>query len=182
MRVPLHWLQDYVDVSISAAELAEKLTMSGSLVEKVENSAAHLGDILVARVDELKRVEGSDHLWLVALDLGDRRQTVVTGAQNLFPGAVVPFIGLGMRLPGSDQPLKPRKLAGVVSEGMVCSGRELGINADHDGILILDTMVEGDRAVRAVGQTALRTARDLGAGVGDHPESPGLPLDDRHCR
>jgi phenylalanyl-tRNA synthetase beta chain len=152
MRVPLQWLQDYVDVSVSAAELAEKLTMSGSLVEKVENSAAHLSGILVARVDELKRVEGSDHLWLVTLDVGDRRQTVVTGAQNLFPGAVVPFIGLGLRLPGSDQPLKPRKLAGVVSEGMVCSGRELGINSDHDGILILDTMVEGDRAVRAVGR------------------------------
>ena len=151
MRVPLQWLKDYVDVSLSAAELGEKLTMSGALVERLENSASHLDDILVARVDELKRVAGSDHLWLVTLDLGDRRQTVVTGAQNLFPGAVVPYVGLGMRLPGTDQPLRPRKLAGVVSEGMVCSGRELGISADHEGILILDTLVEGDRAARAVG-------------------------------
>src|ERR1035437_4371995 len=132
MRVPLRWLEDYVDISLSAAELAEKLTMSGSLVERVQNSASPLGDIPVARVDELKRVAGSDHLWLVTRDLGDRQQTVVTGAQNLFPGAVVPFIGVGMRLPGSDQPLKPRKLAGVVSEGMVCSGRELGISADSE--------------------------------------------------
>ncbi|MGH2386681.1 MAG: phenylalanine--tRNA ligase subunit beta, partial [Chloroflexota bacterium] len=148
----MRWLNDYVDVSISPAELAEKLTMSGSLVERIENAGAHLDQILVARIDGLERVSGSDHLWLAALDLGDRRQTVVTGAQNLYPGAVVPYVGVGSRLPGSDQPLKPRKLAGVVSEGMVCSGRELGLSDDHEGILILDTMVDADRAGRAVGQ------------------------------
>ncbi|HVA90669.1 MAG TPA: phenylalanine--tRNA ligase subunit beta, partial [Chloroflexota bacterium] len=111
-----------------------------------------LDEILVARIESLERVANSDHLWLAQLNLGGTHQTVVTGAQNLFPGAVVPYIGVGKKLPGMDSPLKPKKLAGIVSEGMVCSGRELGISDDHEGILILDTVVDGDRAAEAVGQ------------------------------
>ncbi len=152
MKVPLRWLNDYVSVILSPVELAEKLTMSGSLVERVTNSGAHLDDILVARIENLERVPNSDHLWLASLNLGDKHQTVVTGAQNLFPGAIVPYIGVGKKLPGMDSPLKPKKLAGTVSEGMVCSGRELGISDDHEGILILDMVVDGDRAAEAVGQ------------------------------
>ena len=172
MKVPLRWLNDYVNLSLSPLELAEKLTMSGSLVERVTNSGAHLDDILVARIENLERVPNSDHLWLAHLDLGDRRQTVVTGAQNLFPGAIVPYIGVGKKLPGMETPLKPKKLAGVVSEGMVCSGRELGISDDHEGILILDVVVEGERAAAAVGQPLSQL---LGEWVLDLEITPNRP-------
>ncbi|HXT35490.1 MAG TPA: phenylalanine--tRNA ligase subunit beta [Chloroflexota bacterium] len=172
MKVPLRWLNDYVNVTLSPLELAEKLTMSGSLVERVTNSGAHLDDFLVARIENLERVPNSDHLWLAHLDLGDKHQTVVTGAQNLFPGAIVPYIGVGKKLPGMDAPLRPKKLAGVVSEGMVCSGRELGLSEDQEGILILDTLVEGDRAADAVGQPLSQL---LGEWVIDLEITPNRP-------
>ncbi|MDB5077853.1 MAG: PheT, partial [Chloroflexi bacterium] len=96
--------------------------MSGSLVERVVNSGSEFDDILVARVVALDHHPNADSLWLATLDLGDRTQTVVTGAQNLYVGALVPFIGIGKCLPGQDRPLEGKMLRGIRSEGMVCSG------------------------------------------------------------
>ncbi len=138
MRLPLGWLQSYVDVQLSPKQLAERLTSSGSLVERVENTGSRFDEILVARVQRLDRHPNADNLLLATLDLGGRTQTVVTGAPNLFEGALVPYIGVGKTLPGQDRPLEGKVLRGIRSEGMVCSGKELGLNDNHEGILILD--------------------------------------------
>ena len=142
MRVPLSWLSDYVPITLPPRELAERLTMSGSLVERIEQTAEQLAAIVVARVERLERHPDSDHLWLATLDLGGRSQRVVTGAPNLFEGAIVPFIVVGQRLPGQEKPLEARKLRGITSEGMVCSAQELGLGEDHSGIMILNEIVE----------------------------------------
>jgi len=154
MKLPLRWLESYVPVELSPTQLAERLTMSGSLVERVENAGSRFDDVLLGRIAQLERHPNADSLWLATVDLGSRSQTVVTGAPNLFEGALVPFIGVGKRLPGQDKPLEGKMLRGIRSEGMVCSGRELGLNDNHDGILILDEAVLGplDRALGRLGE------------------------------
>ena len=143
MKVPLRWLETYVTIALPIRALAEKLTMSGSLVESVTNSAAQWDQILVARVLTLVKHPNADSLWLATVDLGDRQQTLVTGAPNLSVGVLVPYIAVGLRLPGQEKPLEGKVIRGIRSEGMVCSGKELGINDDHGGILILDQLLDG---------------------------------------
>ncbi len=138
MKLPLHWLGSYVDVSLPPKQLAERLTMSGTLVERIDNTGSRFEDIVVARVQRLSPHPNADSLSLATLDIGDKVQTVVTGAPNLFEGALVPFIGVGKTLPGQEKPLEGKVLRGIRSEGMVCSARELGLGDDHSGILILD--------------------------------------------
>jgi len=172
MKVPLSWLRSYVPVALPPRELAERLTMSGSLVERVENTGETLREIVVARVVRLERHPNAEKLWLATLELGDREQTVVTGAQNLSVGALVPFIGVGKRLPGSDAPLEGKMLRGVRSEGMVCSGAELGLSEDHSGILILDEMLADRGGPNAVGASL---ADLLGETVLDIEITPNRP-------
>ena len=142
MKLPLSWLADFVTIPLAPREFAEKMTMSGSLVEQVHNSGSQWQEILVAQVERLEHHPNADSLWLATLSLGHRQQTVVTGAQNLFVGAIVPFIPVGARLPGQTKPLEARMLRGIMSEGMVCSAKELGLSEDHQGILILNQMLE----------------------------------------
>jgi phenylalanyl-tRNA synthetase beta chain len=137
MKLPLSWLKSYVTLTLPPRELAERLTMSGSLVEQVVNSGSRFDQILVARVATLDRHPNADSLWLATLDLGQRQQTVVTGAQNL-------YVGVGTILPGQEKPLEGKVLRGIRSEGMVCSGRELGLSDDHAGILIIDQALLGE--------------------------------------
>src|SRR5581483_1549723 len=139
MKVSLNWLRDYVDIDLSADELAERLTLTGTKVESVEHIGSQWRDILVGRIAELRpHPDPEVSLQLATVALGERgTQTVVTGAFNLAVGDKVPFAGLGVTLP-NGLTLKPRKLRGVVSEGMVLADDELGLGDDHSGIRILD--------------------------------------------
>ena len=148
IKVPLSWVREHVDVTATAAELAQALHMSGTEVARVE----HVGDaweqVWVGRIAALAPHPNADKLTLATVEYGAGRvKTVVTGATNLTVGAVVPYAASGARLrdghaPAGGEPvwitLEPRKLRGVQSEGMVCSALELGLGADHDGILVLD--------------------------------------------
>ncbi|MCL5111017.1 MAG: phenylalanine--tRNA ligase subunit beta [Chloroflexi bacterium] len=143
MRVPLKWLRDYVDVTLPPDELAHRLTMAGLEVEEVIQVGADWHDVYVGQVLELKPHPNADRLQLVSADYGLGTITVVTGAFNLQVGDKVPVALVGARLIDghSDEPklitLKPSKLRGIVSEGMVCSAKELGLGEEHTGILIL---------------------------------------------
>jgi phenylalanyl-tRNA synthetase beta chain len=144
VKVPLSWLREYVEVDLPPKELAHRLTMSGTEAESVEEIGAHWQRIVVARVTDLERHPGSDRgLWIAKVDRGDGESTIVTGAQNLFVGAVVPLVMAGGRLPPTrDNPrgmeIKRVRMRGVESEGMLCAGDELQISDDHAGIYILD--------------------------------------------
>jgi phenylalanyl-tRNA synthetase beta chain len=154
MRVPISWLKDYVDISLPIPELAEKLTMAGLEVEKIEYIGLPGSElpwdadkIFVAQVLGVERHPNADKLLLVDLDYGNRRQIkVVTGAPNLKPGDVGQKVVLalkGSRLYDGHKAgkvitvLKEAMLRGIKNDSMVCSEKELGISDEHDGIIIL---------------------------------------------
>ncbi|MCC7104407.1 MAG: phenylalanine--tRNA ligase subunit beta [Chloroflexi bacterium] len=143
MKVPLSWLRDYVDVDRSPGELAHMMTMAGTECEGYQVIGADWTNVVIARIEELTRHPNSDHLWIARVNRGETTSTIVTGAQNLTAGDVVPLVMPGGKLPPNKRAsegleVTARKLRGVMSEGMVCSGDELGISADDAGIYILE--------------------------------------------
>lgn len=144
MRVPLLWLADYVDLPVGAEAIAERLTMAGIEVERIESVGAHWGPaVRVGQVVSIGPHPNADRLLLVDVDYGAGRIQVVTGAANFSVGDRVPLAQVGAMLYNAykdDRPLeelRPAKLRGVESRGMICSGAELGISDDHSGILVL---------------------------------------------
>lgn len=145
MLVPLSWLKDYVDIDVTIDELEEKLFSSGFEVEEVKYLGEEVQNVVTGKITHIEKHQDSDHLQICILDCGDnygKEIQIVTGAQNVFEGAVVPVALDGSLLPGGIK-IKKGKLRGVESNGMLCSGGELGITddwidgADVDGILIL---------------------------------------------
>ena len=141
MKVSVNWLKDYVDVSILAAELAHKLTMSGNEVEGVEVIGASWDKVIVGHVIVLEPHPDADRLRLATVELGGEQMTVVCGAPNVKVDDKIAFARVGARLidghSGKAMELKPAKIRGVHSEGMVCSEMELGISDNHDEIIVL---------------------------------------------
>lgn len=143
MYLSKKWLSDYVTIDVSDKEYAEALTISGSKVEAFETEGAELKNIVVGRVDSLERHPDSDHLWVCSIDVGaDEKLQIVTGAQNLTAGDVVP-VALNKSVVAGGQKITTGKLRGVKSEGMLCSLGELGLTAHdfpyaiEDGIFVL---------------------------------------------
>jgi phenylalanyl-tRNA synthetase beta chain len=145
MRVSLKWLQEYVDIGITVDALAQRMTMAGVEIAAIERTGAtwDRDKILVGQITARAAHPNADRLQLVTADYGRGVITIVTGAWNLEVGDKVPVALLGARLLNghSEQHeevvLKPTKLRGVPSEGMVCSALELGLGEDHAGIMIL---------------------------------------------
>lgn len=136
MRVSYNWLKDYVDVPMSPRELASALTARGVVVENVVHNNAGVEGVVVGRVLAIERHPNADTLWVCQVDVGGGKVLqIVTGAQNVRQGNLVPVAVPGSRLPGMK--LEVRKLRGVESHGMLCSPEELGIPEGADGILIL---------------------------------------------
>lgn len=136
MKAPLSWLRELVALDMPVSELARRLTMAGLEVEEVSEVGADWQDVSIARVVELEKHPRRDQLNVAKIDLGGRTATVVSGAPNLFVGAVVPYVAPGGRLPAGE--IGARELGGITSEGMVCSGDELRISPDKDGIYIFE--------------------------------------------
>jgi len=130
MNVPLSWLKTYVKYpeDLAVADFAEAMIMSGSEVEGYEEMGQDIENVVTGRVVEMKRHEDSDHLWVCMIDVGkENLLQIVTGAQNVTVGAMVPVAMDGAVLPGGKT-IKSGALRGVKSEGMLCSGEELGIH------------------------------------------------------
>jgi phenylalanyl-tRNA synthetase beta chain len=139
VRVPLSWLREYVDVSLTPDQLAEQLTLRGMEVSDIEVSGAGWTDVIVGRLLSVERHPNADTLWVTRVDVGSGEPLeIVCGAQNITPGQLVPVALPGSVLPG-DRRIERTKIRGVVSNGMLCSPIELGLGADADGILILGT-------------------------------------------
>jgi len=141
MKVSLTWLRDYVDIKLAPKELAERLTMSGLEVKGVQAIGGTWDNVVIGKVMAVNPHPNADRLKLATVDLGTGQVTVVCGAPNIGIGQRVPFAHIGARLidPHTEEAiqLKPAKIRGVVSEGMVCSEKELGISDSHEGILVL---------------------------------------------
>ncbi|MCC6618971.1 MAG: phenylalanine--tRNA ligase subunit beta [Chloroflexi bacterium] len=159
MRVPLSWLRDYVDVSMSPRELADALTMRGMEVSDIEVAGADWSGVVVGRLLEVRRHPNADTLWLTRVDLGTAggEVEIVCGAQNLEVGQLVPAALPGAVLPG-DRRIERSKIRGEISNGMLCSAIELGIGTDADGIHILghgDDLPLGQPLAEAIGEIVL---------------------------
>jgi phenylalanyl-tRNA synthetase beta chain len=143
MKVSLKWLKDYVDIKLAPEELAERLTMSGLEVKGIQTMGGTWDKVVIGEVIALNPHPNADRLKLATVDLGTEQVTTVCGAPNIELGQRVPFAHIGARLidPHTEEAtlLKPAKIRGVASEGMVCSEKELGISDSHEGILVLPT-------------------------------------------
>ncbi|GAC1319908.1 MAG: phenylalanine--tRNA ligase subunit beta [Chloroflexota bacterium] len=142
MRVPLQWLADYVDLDLPTHDLATRMTMLGLKVESIERIGAGWHDVIIGQVTELEPHPTSNKpLNVATVDLGNRTITVVTGAQNVQQGDRVPVVLVGGLLPhgpdGEPMTIAAKPMAGITSEGMLASARELGLSDEHSGIHVL---------------------------------------------
>jgi len=145
MNLSRNWLSDFVDVSdVSNKDYCDRMTDTGSKVECFEELGSNIENVVVARIVKIEPHENSDHLQICQVDIGNGKiNQIVTGAQNVFEGAIVPAAIPVAKLPGNVV-IKSGKLRGVQSDGMLCSMGELELT-EHDmpgkepnGILILD--------------------------------------------
>ncbi len=144
MLAPLSWLKKYVDINVSPQKLSDMLTMTGSEVEGFEELGKGLDYVVVGKITKMEKHPDADRLLVCRVDVGEEKEIViVTGAPNVFEGALVPVAMVGADLPNGLS-IKKGKLRGVVSNGMMCSGEELCIDdnvypgASVNGILIIN--------------------------------------------
>src|ERR671923_771815 len=138
MRVPLRWLRELCPSDRSAEELTALLALKGAHVESIERPWAGLEGVVVARVLEVRDHPDSEKLCVALVDAGEGPVQVVVGVRNMAPGDLVPWARPGSRVPLLDEPLGVRKFGGEVSNGMLCSPRELAVSQEHEtGILLL---------------------------------------------
>jgi phenylalanyl-tRNA synthetase beta chain len=138
MRVPLSWLREFAPTDLTADELVELMTPRGVLVEDVLRPWDGLEGVVVVRVLEVRDHPNSDKLCIARIQHGSGEMELVVGVRNMGAGDLVPWAPPGARVPVLPEPLGVREIRGVVSNGMLCSPRELGISQDHGGILVLD--------------------------------------------
>lgn len=141
MRVPLSWLRDYVDFDLPPERLAERLTTLGMEVQSVDRFGSGWSSVVVGELLEVALHPNADRLSLtkVRVSGSDAPLSIVCGASNIAVGQRVPVALPGAVLPGGRL-IGVSTIQGSASQGMLCSGAELGLSADSDGILILDDL------------------------------------------
>jgi phenylalanyl-tRNA synthetase beta chain len=194
MRVPLSWLRDFAPLTGHPADLAAALSGLGLVVEGVQAFGEGLGDVIVARVLATRPHPNADKVQVVDVDAGDGAELqIVCGAFNFAAGDLVPLAPVGARLPGGMQ-IGRRNVRGQWSNGMLCSGAELALSTDGDGIMILDAELSpGTPLTEALGIAAdvvfdldvtpnrpdalsvAGVARDLAAHLGEPFSIPEVP-------
>jgi len=138
MKVSLSWLKEYISVDLEPSVIAEKLTMAGLEVDAVEKIYDYLANIVVAKVENVKKHPNADRLSVCQVDAGTGELIqIVCGAPNVKKGMVVPCALPGAVLPG-DKKIKKGVIRGEISCGMLCSAAELRLNTDASGIMDLE--------------------------------------------
>lgn len=138
MKFTLSWLRDHLVTDAGVGRVAEAMTMAGLEVERVEDPSATLKAFSVARIVEAVQHPNADRLRVCQVDTVDGRKEIVCGAPNARAGLVTIYAPLGAYIPGSGITLEARPVRGVVSNGMLCSAKELEVAEESDGILELD--------------------------------------------
>ena len=144
MKVSLKWLSEYVEVPADLKAFCDRLDLTGTGVEGIEVAGQTFDKVVVGQIVEKKAHPDSDHMWVCQVSVGENNLgqdgkpeplQIVCGAQNFNEGDKIPVALVGAEF--GDFKIKKSKLRGVVSNGMNCSERELGLGSDHDGIMIL---------------------------------------------
>ena len=157
MKLPLKWLKEYVNFDVTVEEFIEKMMWRGFEVAAVEKELKEVENVVVGRIAALSKHPNADKLQICTMDIGKTETiTIVTGAQNVFEGALVPAALDGAKLAGGLN-IATTVMRGVQSDGMLCSGKELGITdadypgAEVNGILILpDSLKAGTPIAQAL--------------------------------
>lgn len=135
MLISLKWLSDYVDCPLTPEQIEEGLTMAGLEVESLSPRYPYLKNVIAARIDSVMPHPNADRLHLCTVSGGKYRYTIVCGAPNAAEGAIAPLALAGTELPGGV--IREAKVRGQLSQGMLCSQKELGFSEDHSGIWLL---------------------------------------------
>src|SRR6185312_6631753 len=156
MKFTLSWLKEHLDTQASVDRVVEAMTMAGLEVEHVENPAAKLAAFSVAKVIEAVQHPHADRLRVCQVDTVDGRKEIVCGAPNARAGLTTIYAPIGAYVPGSGVTLEARPVRGVVSNGMLCSAKELETAEESDGIVELpDNLAVGVSAAEAFGLEAV---------------------------
>ncbi|NND84615.1 MAG: phenylalanine--tRNA ligase subunit beta, partial [Acidimicrobiia bacterium] len=160
MKVSLRWLDEFVELPTEdPEELASVLSSLGHEVEGYEVLTPTFEGILVGRVETVAPHPDADKVRLCTVDTGSGPAEIICGAWNFEAGAIVPVAVPGATLDGGAFEITQRKIRGIVSNGMICSARELGLGEDHEGIMVLDPDLP------------------VGSDFGDHVELPDVVFD-----
>jgi phenylalanyl-tRNA synthetase beta chain len=136
MLVSLKWLKDYIDIELTAEELAHELTMAGLEVDEIKTIRPQFSGVVVAKILSVKHHPSADRLSLCSVSDGTDNYPVVCGAKNIAPGDIVPLAKVGAVIPGGYT-IKSSVLRGEKSDGMLCSEAELEISDNASGIMHL---------------------------------------------
>ncbi len=151
MKVSLSWLEDYVDIKMDPAQLADALTMAGLEVEAVADRYGYLQSVLVGRIEAVDSHPNADKLKVCRVHIPNGQLTVVCGAPNVKAGMLAPLALAGTVLPDGSV-LEKSVIRGQASEAMLCSDVELGLGTDPGGIMELEeSLTPGDRLADALG-------------------------------
>ncbi len=158
MNLSMKWLADYIDTGVSLKEFCDRMTISGSKVERYEIEGSEISNVVVGKVLEIEQHPDADKLVVCKIDIGNgETRQIVTGATNVVVGAQVPVALDGATLPNNVK-IKKGKLRGVVSEGMMCGLEELGLTVNdfpyaiEDGIFLIEEECElGEDIHSAIG-------------------------------
>ncbi len=149
MKVGIEWLKEYSDIDVSMKDLSEILTMTGSKVEGYETKGEDIKNVVVGKILEIEKHPDADKLVVTKVDVKDEILQIVTGANNIKVGDIVPIAKDGSELPGNIK-IKKGSLRGVESCGMMCSIGELSLTLEEypeqieNGIMILPKEYEKD--------------------------------------
>ncbi len=148
MKISYKWLCELIPGldKTPAQELAHKLTMSGLEVEESVDQSTRFEKFIVAQVESIEKHPDADKLRVCQVNIGKEKVQVVCGAPNVATGKKYPFAGLGTVLPGGME-IKPVKLRGVDSFGMLCSERELELSESHEGLMLLDDSLKVGKSI-----------------------------------
>ena len=136
MRISINWLKEFIDISLSNKEISNKLTMLGLEAEEVYDTSS-LRDIIIGEIKNVIKHPNADKLNLCKVYDGQKILPVVCGAPNVEVGQKIAFAPVGSILPGNFK-INEAKIRGEISQGMICSEKEVSISDEHDGIMVLD--------------------------------------------
>ncbi|WP_320681926.1 phenylalanine--tRNA ligase subunit beta [Prochlorococcus sp. MIT 1314] len=139
MKVSQNWLKNLVEISSTPEDLSEKLSIGGFEVESLEDCSENVNGVVLGKVLSVVKHEGSDKLSICQVDIGTKKNLqIICGARNIKPNIYVYVATVGAKLKAVNLTIKRSEIRGVMSEGMICSLQELGLQDSSEGIEIID--------------------------------------------
>ena len=137
MKLPYSWIQEITGIDLSAHELADRLTRTGTACLAEQFNPDHFKNVITGRIVKLEKHPNADKLTVAQVDTGQAVYSVICGAPNVAEGQIVPLALPGAKLKGEFE-IKEVTMRGVKSSGMICAEDELGLSDDHAGIIVFD--------------------------------------------